>query len=66
MSGDQELTSLAEIQASLKRIEERLSNICSNVESLKRAKQLATRLQYIIDSTETVYGTNCCDYASSW
>ena len=33
MSGDQESTSLAMIQASLKRMEKRLSNICSDVES---------------------------------
>ena len=51
MSGDQESTLLAAIQASLKRIEERLSNVCNDVESLKKAKQSVAQLPYIIENT---------------
>ena len=51
MSGDQESTLLAAIQASLKRIEERLSNVCNDVESLKKAKQPVAQLPYIIENT---------------
>ena len=46
MSVDQELTSLAAIQASFKKMEERLSNICNDVESLKKTKQLVAAIYY--------------------
>ena len=57
MSGDQESTSLAAIQASLKRMEEQLSSICNDVESLKKAKQLVAQLPYIIENTGMVHNT---------
>ena len=57
MSVDQELTSLAAIQASFKKMEERLSNVCNNVESLKKTKQLVAQLPYIIEYTGTVHST---------
>ena len=57
MSGDHELTLLAAIQASLKRMEERLSSICNDVESLKKAKQPVAQLPYIIENTGTVHST---------
>ena len=57
MSGDQESTSLATIQASLKRMEERLSSVCNDVESLKKAKQLVAQLPYIIENTGMVHST---------
>ena len=57
MSGDQESTSLAAIQASLKRMEERLSSVCNDVESLKKAKQPVGQLPYINENTGTVRST---------
>ena len=36
-------------------MEERLSSICNNVESLKKAKQLVAQLPYIIENTGTVH-----------
>ena len=57
MSGDQESTLLAAIQASLKRMEKRLSSICNDVESLKKAKQPVAQLLYIIENTGTVHNT---------
>ena len=59
MSGDQdwqESTLLAAIQASLKRMEERLSSTCNDVESLN-TKQLVAQLPYIIENTGTVHST---------
>ena len=57
MSSDQESTSLAAIQASLQRMEERLSSVCNDVESLKKAKQPVAQLPYIIENTGTVHST---------
>ena len=57
ISGDQESTFLAAIQAFLKRMEERLSSICNDVESLKKAKQPVAQLPYLIENTCTVHST---------
>ena len=64
MSDEQELTLLAAIQAFLKRMEEQLSSICKDVESLKKAKQPVTQLLYIIENTGMVHSTP--RYASGW
>ena len=58
MSDDQELTLLAAIQASLKRMEQWLSSICNNMKSLKKAKQLAAQLPVDIENTGTVHSTS--------
>ena len=57
ISGDQESTLLAAIQAFLKRMEERLCSVCNDVESLKKAKQPVAQLPYIIENTRTVHST---------
>ena len=51
----EELTSLAENQVSLKRMEEQLPSICNDVESLKKVKQPVAQLPYIIENTGMVH-----------
>ena len=38
-------------------MEERISSVCNDVESLKKAKQLVAQLPYIIENTCTVHST---------
>ena len=48
---------MAATQVSLKSMEERLSSMCNNVESLKKAKQPVSQFSYIIENTGSVHST---------
>lgn len=54
MSTDHKSSLLTVIQASLKRMEESLFSVCSDIESLKKEKQVVAQPLYIIGNTGMV------------